>query len=251
MIPDEKRRTGKKKTKEAERKQKGSRKEAERKQKGSRKEAERKQERKQKGRSPDVRSRERERVRVCTGCGAVSHAAVSCHVSVGLFFLACGALCGVASAEGHRLPALRARRPPVHTPHALPPSRCARAEEVRALCTILLLFREFASAECVSLSSRVTRRESSIRLTLPGESSIQLAPVKKGDPASGYTFGRSSIRLLPVLATNQWLALNQHNRLTSSLRKRNKSKNQRTREWCLSPSPSDHSLKVPTQVHHP
>ena len=45
-----------------------------------------------------------ERVRVCTGCGAVSHAAVSCHVSVGLFFLACGALCGVASAEGHRLP---------------------------------------------------------------------------------------------------------------------------------------------------
>ena len=27
-----------------------------------------------------------ERVRVCTGCGAVSHAAVSCHVSVGLSF---------------------------------------------------------------------------------------------------------------------------------------------------------------------
>lgn len=116
--------------------------------------------------------------------------------------------------------------------------------------TILLPFREFATAECVSLSSRVTRGESSIRLTPPGESSIRLTPVKKGDPASGYTFGRSSIRLLPVLATNQWLALHQHNRLTSSPRKRNKSKNQRTREWCLSPSPSDHSLKVPTQVHH-
>ena len=42
---------------------------------------------------------------------------------------------------------------------------------------ILLPFREFATAECVSLSSRVTRGESSIRLTPPGESSIRLTPV--------------------------------------------------------------------------
>ena len=43
-------------------------------------------------------------------------------VSVWVFFLlACGALCGVASAEGNRLQALKARRPPVHSPHALPP----------------------------------------------------------------------------------------------------------------------------------
>ena len=71
-----------------------------------------------------------ERARVCTRCGAVSHATVFCHVSVGLFFLACGALCGVASEEGHSLPALRARRPPVHSPHAKPTSRRAHAEEV-------------------------------------------------------------------------------------------------------------------------
>ena len=56
-----------------------------------------------------------ESVRVCTGCGAVSHAAVSCHVSVGLSFLACGALCGVASAEGHRLPLSTLRLHSLHT----------------------------------------------------------------------------------------------------------------------------------------
>ena len=69
--------------------------------------------------------------------------------------------------------------------------------------TILLPLRE--SAECVSLSSRVTRGESSIRLTPPGKSSIRLTPLGKssirltlpgkiqhpvtplGDPASGYS----------------------------------------------------------------
>ena len=94
--------------------------------------------------------------------------------SVGLLFLACGALCGVAAAEGHRLPALRARRPPVHTPHALLPSRCARAEEVPCPLHYPPLFREFATAECVNLSSRVTRGESIIRFTPPGISIIRL-----------------------------------------------------------------------------
>ena len=71
--------------------------------------------------SPDVRSRER----ACTCLHRVWLQSVtqlsSVTSCVGLFFLACGALCGVAFAEGLRLPALRARRPPVHTPHALPP----------------------------------------------------------------------------------------------------------------------------------
>ena len=160
-------RKGKKRGKERG-KEKGKERKGGKKEKGGRKGVKKRE--KEKGGRVQTCGRVSERVRVCTGCGAVSHA-VSCHVGV-----ACGALCGVASAEGHA--ALRARRPPVHTPHALPPS--------------------------VSVSARASFRV---------------------NPASGYTFGRSSIRLLPVLATNQWLALHQHNRLTSSPRKRNKSKN--------------------------
>ena len=105
-----------------------------------------------------------ERVRVCTGCGAVSHAAVSCHVSV---------LFSVRGAVWRR--GLRGKSPPPCPKGAtttsaltarfahLPVCTC-RGGPVR-IGTILLPFREFASAECVSLSSRVTRGESSIRLT--------------------------------------------------------------------------------------
>ena len=127
-----------------------------------------------------------ERVRVCTGCGAVSHAAVSCHVSVGLFFLECGALCGVASAESHpSLPQGRDVHQCTHRTLCSPPGAHVQMRS-RALCTILLLFREFASAECVSLSSRVTRGESSIRLT-PVKKAIQHPVTTLGDPASGYS----------------------------------------------------------------
>ena len=121
-----------------------------------------------------------ERVRVCTGCGAVNHAAVSCHVSVGLsFFSVRGAVwrrvCGKSP-------------PPCPKGATITSALTARFAHLLVctcrggpvpLGTILLPFREFASAECVSLSSRVTRGESSIRLTPPGESSIRLTPIKK------------------------------------------------------------------------
>ena len=65
------------------------------------------------------------RVRACpclrrVWCRSSRSCLLSCQ-RASFFLLACGALRRVASAEGHRLPALRARRPPVHSTQALPP----------------------------------------------------------------------------------------------------------------------------------
>ena len=85
----------------------------------------------------------------------------------GLFLSACGALCCVVSTEGHRLLALRARRPPVHTPHALPPPGVHMQRSSRAYWLYPL-----TSAECVSLSTRV----------IPVNQHLVDTP---GEPASG------------------------------------------------------------------
>ena len=103
--------------------------------------------------SPDVRSRER--------AWTCLHR-VSCHVSVGLSFF---------SVRGAVWRRVCGRSPPpcpncatttsaltAHFAHL--PVRTCRGGPV-PFGTILLPFREFASAECVSLSSRVTRGESS------------------------------------------------------------------------------------------
>ena len=157
--------------------------------------------------SPDVRSRER----ACTCLHRVwCSQSRSCLLS---------RLCGtfLFSVRGAVWRRVCGRSPPpcpkgatstsAHTARSAP-SRCARAEVVP---------RTLALSPSYSVSSRRLSVSVSARASLGVNPSSGLHP--RAYPSSGYTFGRSIIRLLPVLTTNQWLALHQRNLLMCSPRK--------------------------------